>query len=255
MILAITALYVYADCAHMLNTIQTTTEPSPVNPKCTEYGRGIGSIINHELIPVLVAYQRLPDFTSCKWAYGCKYSDIFPKGHTIQTVPEDNYRSVAKSILMQCGQKEVLSAAARRLLQYERNVKPNTIAVHIRGGDKLRIESKNLKHMTANASWWIAFLNPIVKTHSVTIYSDDCHISHVVGATYNATIHCLGNGYDQGRTTSDCSATKAFLQDIRHMADADIFVGSYRSNIPRLVAKLRGFHNIVVVPQTTFTLF
>lgn len=47
-----------------------------------------------------------------------------------------------------------------------------------------------------------------------------------------------------------CAETLAWLDEIRAMANAEVFVGSMRSNIPRLVRKLRG-GDATAVPSTS----
>jgi len=213
----------------------------PPKISCPEHiNRGIGSIINHILIRT-IREGAFPDFSACQWVYGCNSSELFGTGGFRPAPPTS------------CSRAEILTAAATALLDQHipPTGRPHDVAVHIRNGDKLKSESRDLAPMTRNATWWLKFIKPIVHG-STFIASDDCTIAHQVASHFNSVeVRCEAPNGHFGRTVYTCSQAVQFLQDLWIMARAKVFVGSLKSNIPRLVAKLRGFdNNIVAVPGT-----
>lgn len=227
-----------------------TSIPAP----CVEKHRGLGSIINNVLIPALIASNQLPHYGHCEWSYDCYYGDLFPTWPKYDYVGDPRAGCLdALTKYAPCQAEDVLSAAATALLDSHRRVPPAGVytAVHIRGGDKVRGESRPFAHMTANVNWWVNFIRNHSRGSNLFICSDDCTIATNVSRAFsNVSISCDRQGGRRGTEVYGCNKTRAFLRDLWRMADADVFLGSWKSNVARLVTKLRRYETTVPVPGT-----
>jgi len=209
---------------------------------CAPFHRGLGSVINHNLIKPMVHTHVFSDYSHCDWAYGCNSNLLFGRG------------GCANLNLVNCSTADKLSAAAHALLD---DHKPRhgviyDAAIHIRNGDKLKSESRSIAPRTSNASWWADWVKANV-SGNVFIASDDCTIAYQLAESFKSTtVRCESkSGHWAGKQTYSCTQTMEFIQDIWTMVQARIFVGSLNSNIARLVSKLRGFdRRILAVPGT-----
>lgn len=134
----------------------------------------------------------------------------------------------------------------------------STLAVHVRGGDKVK---EGFGH---NANGYLNSTADIIKTATSMIPDSDviktCIVfgddllagSHVLMALAKH-FKCAGvqvggtfAGHEQhtfnaASKESKCHDTKKMIAEIHAMSTADYFLGSYASNVPRLVHVLRSF--------------
>jgi len=180
---------------------------------------------------------------------------------------------------------DMVSAAARRLVRPAPGiaavVRAQVVgiglparynAVHIRAGDKLVNESKDLKDMTANPKWWSEFIMKSFGGDGLPVFiaSDDCElllkVREWLGQTQSVDVfhRCPltgggAAGHDAATWNSKqqpCDSVYAVLSDIEVLADSIKLAGSLRSNLPRLVVKLRGtLDGFTAVPKTEWALF
>lgn len=213
----------------------------------TQY-HGLCSIINNKLIGYITKFGRYPDYSRCLWAYGCRKADVLGTGgtktsryhHNTCTAPTDRLSAAAHVLT------ESFKPAA--VAQYD-------VAVHIRSGDKMGFESRNLVGMTDNLDWWDRFIRPVAHG-SLFLASDNCTLAHALSARFNNgqnVVHCEA---EKGGHTGiywdwTCKQTRAFIEDLYVMANARVFVGSLNSNVARFVVKLRRFDSgVLPVPKT-----
>ena len=234
-------------CSDIIHRIETTNSISDRIVACRN--AGIGSLINFDILPTLIVDQGFPTRRRCNEniLIPCPFSHLFAYNHTAPKISWKrtrlHYRKHLDSLLNICG-RNLLHVAATKLLRYKRAVKYNTTAVHIRNGDKLKTESHFLIGKTDNANWWFQFLRHRI-VGKLVIYSDTCKIAHEVARPWKGEVHCAQKRvWPQAQT---CEDSMSFLNEVRSMADAELFIGSMNSNIGRLVAKLRNYSNVVAI--------
>ena len=211
---------------------------------------GIGSLINNDLVPALIADQAFPQFhCHALGLHSCAPREVFPHGPIGVRRRAGGRLKIAGGIIKRCGTR-VLYTAAALALNFSRRVERNTTAVHIRNGDKMNFESRKLRGVTDNSTWWRGFLKGKV-VGRLKVYSDSCDIAKEVARPWGGSVSCPTRPVHtgKGRALMTCAETMAWLDEIRAMANAEVFVGSMRSNIPRLVRRLRKGDG-VPVPQS-----
>lgn len=170
---------------------------------------------------------------------------------------EDGYRLLAQATKQVWQLSDDMSSrAVRQWAHYDQLRKP-IAGVHIRAGDKWN-EDKD------NAGWhnrvqWTDNLRSLAARNSI----DDVKSCLLMGdswpAKWNATrlmqsegmtpsLHIVGGKeeshsqirFNKKSEADACDETKTVMLEIDALARADIFIGSMNSNVPRLVALIRG---------------
>ena len=252
-------------CMQLLANISQTTKVYKDN-RCHVLNRGLGSIINAIIIPTLITQQMLPVFSCPNFLsqYGCALQELldYPNLQTVDYelsyTPPNNFettRHLASSVLKKCHKEEhaLLSAAARRLFFFYKSATSPTqidVAVHIRNGDTLERESRMLVNKTNNATWVIELLKNIASpAQNFHVYSDECNMARPVAYAFRGKYSCFkAGGFHAGKTAFSRTESQTLIQDLKDMSHARLFVGSTRSNIPRLVFKMRNFKNVHSLP-------
>lgn len=139
------------------------------------------------------------------------------------------------------------------------------LAVHVRGGDKIIEEQEKRKNWYHDASSIIKTASDLVGDLHViktcVVFGDDleaangvssivakasgCHVVHIGGqhgghnqGAFNSAAHNMTLG-EESRCSDIHSRVGRLLAEMHTMASADFFLGSFSSNLPRLIHLLR----------------
>eukprot|EP00039_Didymoeca_costata_P021252 m.343927 g.343927 ORF g.343927 m.343927 type:complete len:343 (+) comp23558_c0_seq1:125-1153(+) len=165
----------------------------------------------------------------------------YPFGHILHELSSHllNYTAQAKKAIDEVGNQIKL-----------KNTK--YIAVHMRVGDKLIKEAKKEANNVTNSSWWVQGIEKVASDHKlkdVYLASDNCSLMQSVAKGLRTVglkphhIDCSEKGFHISsflhRKNTSCDNLWRLQAEIQYLSRGICFIGSFASNIPRLVMKLR----------------